>query len=138
MLSFLEQSDLINLSDKNGLNPLFYAVKNENFDILKVLLKQKSLNLDQKDKDRNTALHYAVIKKKLEAIDLLVEHGANIDAQNADGRTSLMLAAKAGDDELCDILLDYGADKLLTDKSGTYIILFITYLFLYNTIALPM
>lgn len=69
-------------------------------------------------KDRNTALHYAVIRKKIDAIDLLVEHGADLDAQNADGQTPLMLAAKTGDEELIDVLLDYGADKLIQDKLG--------------------
>ncbi len=56
-------------------------------------------------KDRNTALHYSVIQKKIEAIELLIEHGADIDAQNADGRTPLMLASHSGDEELVDFLL---------------------------------
>jgi ankyrin repeat protein len=54
----------------------------------------------------------------LEAIDLLIDHGADIDVQNADGRTALMLAAQVGDEELIDYLLDYGADKLIKDNTG--------------------
>lgn len=54
----------------------------------------------------------------MEAIDLLIDHGADIDVQNADGRTPLMLAAQVGDDELIDYLLDYGADKLIKDNTG--------------------
>ena len=54
----------------------------------------------------------------MEAIDLLIDHGADIDVQNADGRTALMLAAQVGDEELIDYLLDYGADKLIKDNTG--------------------
>jgi len=46
-----------------------------------------------------------VIQKKIEAIELLIEHGADIDAQNADGRTPLMLASQSGDEDLVDFLL---------------------------------
>ena len=50
LLNNLVQKNLINMPDKNGLNALFYALKSENFQILKVLLKEKNLDLDHKDK----------------------------------------------------------------------------------------
>ena len=54
LLSNLAQKSFINMPDKNGLNSLFYAVKSENLQILKVLLKEKNLDLDHKDKVRTT------------------------------------------------------------------------------------
>ena len=50
LLNNLDQKSLVNLADKNGLNPLLYAVKTENIQVLRVILEQKSLNLDFQDK----------------------------------------------------------------------------------------
>ncbi len=50
LLTHLNQKNLINMPDKNGLNSLFYVLKNENLLLLKVLLKEKNLDLDFKDK----------------------------------------------------------------------------------------
>lgn len=140
VLSHNEYRNLVNQPDSSGLNPLLYAVRYENLEILECLLNVNDLNLDYQDKvfyftfwiikfkknklffyflkDKNTALHYSVIQRKLKLIDLLIEKGADIDVQNADGKTSLMLAAQNGDEELIDYLLDYGADKNLKDKLG--------------------
>ena len=52
LLNNLDQKSLVNLADKNGLNPLLYAVKTENIQVLRVILEQKSLNLDFQDKVR--------------------------------------------------------------------------------------
>ena len=50
LLNNLVQKNLVNMPDKNGLNALLYAVKNENLQIMKVLLREKNLDLDHKDK----------------------------------------------------------------------------------------
>lgn len=118
LLLHLDNKNLVNIQDKNGLNPLIYAVKSENMAIVELLVKEKYVNLDHQDKDKNTSLHYSVIQRKYELIDILVDNGADIDVQNADGQTALMVAAKAGDDKLVDYLLDYGANKKLRDRTG--------------------
>jgi ankyrin repeat protein len=118
LLSHLDNKNLVNVPDKNGLNPLIYAVKGENMPLVELLVREKYVNLDHQDKDKNTSMHYSVIQQKYELIDLLVDSGANIDAQNADGQTPLMVAAKAGDDKLTDYLLDYGVNKKLRDRAG--------------------
>lgn len=69
-------------------------------------------------KDKNTALHFSIIQKNYEAVELLIDSGVEIDAQNADKRTPLMLAALAGDEHLTNLLLEYNADKTTVDQSG--------------------
>lgn len=118
LLIHLDNKNLVNIPDKNGLNSLIYAVKSGNVPLVEMLVKEKYVNLDHQDKDKNTSLHYSVIQRNYELIDLLVDNGADIDVQNADGQTALMVAAKAGDDKLTDYLLDYGADKKLRDRAG--------------------
>ena len=49
-------------------------------------------------KGRRTALHFAVTKKHLAVVELLVRKGADIKAQNGGGKSALDLAA--GDDEM--------------------------------------
>lgn len=119
LVSYLDQKNLINIPDRNGLNVLFYAIKVQNgLPILKLLLQKNLVNKSLVDKDKNTALHFATIQKNYEAIILLLENEMDADARNADGRTSLMLASLSGDERITEYLLEYNADKLIKDNSG--------------------
>jgi len=94
LISYLDQKNLINIPDRNGLTCLFYAIKVQNgVPILKLLFQKNLVNKSQSDKEKNTALHFAIIQKNYDAIVVLLENGLDIDARNTDGRTSLMLAA---------------------------------------------
>lgn len=119
LIDHLEQENLVNIPDKNGLTVLFYAIKAQNgLQILKLLFQKELVNKNLIDKDKNTALHFAIIQKNYEAIKLLVENGFEIDAQNADGRTPLMQAALSGDERLTEFLLESGADLQKKDRTG--------------------
>jgi hypothetical protein len=119
LLSYLDQKNLINIPDRNGLSVLFYTIRVQNgLSILKLLFKKNLANKSLVDKEKNTVLHYAIIQKNYDAIVVLLENGLDIDAQNIDGRTPLMLAALSGDEKLTEYLLEYGADKVLKDNSG--------------------
>ena len=107
LVSYLDQKNLINIPDRNGLNVLFYAIKVQNgLPILKLLLQKNLVNKSLVDKDKNTALHFATIQKNYEAIILLLENEMDADARNADGRTSLMLASLSGDERITEYLLE--------------------------------
>lgn len=119
LLNNLEQKNLVNIPDRNGLNVLFYAIKSQGgAPILQLLLDRKLAKLEFVNKDKNSALHFSIIQKNYEAVELLLESGAEIDAQNIDNRTPLMLAALAGDERLTAILLEYGANTDLKDQTG--------------------
>jgi ankyrin repeat protein len=119
LISYLDQKNLINIPDRNGLTCLFYAIKVQNgVPILKLLFQKNLVNKSQSDKEKNTALHFAIIQKNYDAIVVLLENGLDIDARNTDGRTSLMLAALSGDEKLTEYLLENGADIMVKDKSG--------------------
>ena len=51
LLNYLEdrQKNIINMPDRTGLNPLLYAVKNDNLSLLQILLREKRINLDYSD-----------------------------------------------------------------------------------------
>ena len=66
----------------------------------------------------NPPIVYAAASGDIEAMRLLVEHGADVNATNAIGLTPLMAGAQSGTQESVLWLLQYGAKPGATDRSG--------------------
>ncbi len=66
-----------------------------------------------RDKHGETPLHVAVRRRRLEAVRILLDHGANVDTQNAYGKTCFAHAVRRGFDEVAELLKDLGADTTL-------------------------
>jgi hypothetical protein len=64
---------------------------------------------DAKDANGWTALHWAAFKGHVEAMRLLMESGADMDAKDADGWTALHCAANNGHVEVIRVLAQLGA-----------------------------
>ncbi|EAY21413.1 hypothetical protein TVAG_198520 [Trichomonas vaginalis G3] len=67
-------------------------------------------NINDKDDDRNTALHYAAGCNCKEVVDFLISHGANIHEKDEDGNTSLHKAAEYNSKETTEALISFGAN----------------------------
>ena len=63
---------------------------------------------------QETLLHVATRRRRLEAVQLLVESGCDIEAQNAYGKTAYAHAVRRGFAEIADYLADQGADQTLS------------------------
>jgi ankyrin repeat protein len=63
-------------------------------------------------------LHAAVAGRNVEAVGLLLEHGAAVNARQQLGYTPLMGAAAAGREDMIDMLLRHGADPSLANDEG--------------------
>lgn len=63
---------------------------------------------------RETPLHVATRRRRKEAVEILLEHGAGIDERTAGGKTAYAHAARRGFDELTRLLSDRGASTLLS------------------------
>ena len=63
-------------------------------------------------------LHAAVAGRSLEAVKVLLAHGADVNARQQVGYTPLMGAAAAGRDDITDLLLARGADPSQTSDDG--------------------
>ncbi|XAR63286.1 hypothetical protein NMG60_11023173 [Bertholletia excelsa] len=109
-----------------GETALHLAVKNNQFEVLKILVEQlqqfsKGDVLNKKDNQGNTLLHLAVSKKQYEVVDLglnknVIPEGAmEINALNNRGLTALdvllLFQSEAGDREIEEILRQAGAKK---------------------------
>jgi len=118
----------INSQSQTGLNIIQYAITaHSNLSVPFKELVDEYLrlggNLEHKNNDGLTALHFAVAHKKPDILKYLIEKGADIDASDNNGMTPLYLAVSTytGEPELLEIikiLLKYGANPDKKNKAG--------------------
>jgi uncharacterized protein len=90
-------------------SPLIEAVKNQDVQAVRSLLKQKA-NVDATEADGSTALHWAAQRDDGQMVELLLGAGANVRAENRYKITPLYLAAVNGNAGVMERLLKAGAD----------------------------
>ncbi|KAK2874785.1 hypothetical protein Q8A67_021938 [Cirrhinus molitorella] len=95
--------------DKEEDSPLVVAIRNNHYDMTKLLLKF-SARVNQEGANRRTALHEAARLGLTDFVDLLLKYGAHPDPRSSYGLTPLALAAQAGHLEIIRTLLRRGAD----------------------------
>jgi ankyrin repeat protein len=94
---FIQSKDIINICDKYGNTALFFAVRINNIDIIKYLI-ENGADLNAKNEDYESVLHYAAYKKNnLETIKYLIENGADTNILDYSGRTPLSCAIEISD-----------------------------------------
>lgn len=82
---------------------------------LALLSLARGADIEYKDSDGNTALHWAVLNGNRTVVRLLLAHGATHGRRNEDGRSARDIAVKRGDAAML-ALLESGQR---TDKDGT-------------------
>ena len=80
------------------------------------LIYRKGVGINEKDEDGNTALHHAVLSRKLKAAEWLIEHKAKIDKTNKEKKTGFDLAVETDYRDMIQ-LLDRTRIKKAHDKS---------------------
>lgn len=106
------------LSDKR-VSPLCLAARYSSFQVVDYLIS-KGANVNFKDSDNWTPLHYAVLAGSLPRVQSLVEHGALVNSVcNAnDQRSPLHCAANSGYLDIAKYLVEKGADVNLANNIG--------------------
>lgn len=84
----------LNIRDNAGNTPLIDAILAEELSekTIKLLIDGPDINLDIKNNDALSALHFAAKYNHLNIVKLLLDAGANINAVNDEGDTALHLA----------------------------------------------
>lgn len=126
-----DDAQFVNTKDATGRTPLMWAVYanyNNPEDALdrdlarlyyvQNLLTRPGIDVQAKDKDGFTALHWAAWSGMPYCTLLLAEAGLDINAQEGNGYTPLMLAALRGNNEVVKMLLTLGADAGLKNAEG--------------------
>jgi ankyrin repeat protein/beta-lactamase regulating signal transducer with metallopeptidase domain/Tol biopolymer transport system component len=103
-----------------GARPLQYAAFAGSKGVAELLI-QKGAEIDAKNKDGLTALHYAVSGRDIDTARLLIAQGADVNAklQGPWGWTPLHYGAYYGAKDLVLLLLDHGADINAQTANGT-------------------
>jgi ankyrin repeat protein len=81
-------------------------------------LINSGIDINAKDNQGNTALHYAAQYYNTELIQLLINSGANVHAENNHGLTPLFFASRNLDPGIMISLIDIGADVNARDIVG--------------------
>ena len=106
--------------DKYGRNDLINAVIDNNMQEV-IRLLQSGMEVNKKDDNGWTALHFAAQNNCYEQAKVLIEYGAEIDSQDSIGNAPLFKAlfSYAGNDTgLIKLLLEKGANPDLKNYYG--------------------
>ena len=107
-------------STYDNCTPLMIAAERGQMKLVTFLIEHGA-NLDRRDKDDQTALHYAVCGSDVscEILSYLIENGAEVNAfTRHDNCTPLMLACKYGHLNAVTSLIEHGAKVNLQDAFG--------------------
>ncbi|XP_045694740.1 2-5A-dependent ribonuclease [Phyllostomus hastatus] len=94
----------VNVRGKKGKTPLILAVEKDHLDVVKMLLDQEHIEIDETDREGKTALLWAVELQLTEIAGLLCDKGASTDCGNL-----IWLASRHYDIALEKLLLNHGA-----------------------------
>jgi ankyrin repeat protein len=103
-------------------SPLAAAAEKSDHTAIHTLLKQHA-DVNARQVDGMTALHWAAHLDDLETARLLVKAGADVKATNRYGVTPLSLACENGNTEFVDLLLAGGADANTTLRGGETVLM---------------
>jgi serine/threonine-protein phosphatase 6 regulatory ankyrin repeat subunit B len=94
----------VNVADIYGLTPLMRAVSGQKLEVVRILLDEKTLRINAKDDQGETALHYAAASGSMEMSHMLLNRGANVVAKDSAGRTPAKIAKVEGHPELAEFI----------------------------------
>ncbi|WP_342273365.1 ankyrin repeat domain-containing protein [Spiroplasma endosymbiont of Acasis viretata] len=106
-----------NIEDKETFcSPLYYAVNNNNIEIVKLLLENDA-DINEQDINGSTPLHWAIECNNIEIVKLLLENDADINEQDINGCAPLHWAIECNNIEIVKLLLENDADINAQEKS---------------------
>lgn len=94
----------------NIFNEKNYGEYRNSPDKIKELVNNNKAQINTKDVDGNTVLHYAAYDNNEDAVKIFLDNGAIINAKNNMGCTALMYAADTGSTNIAKLLISRGAE----------------------------
>ena len=101
--------DVNSRGDSYGTTPLIVAADSDHDQVVCELIRAGA-DVNGKDNNKRTALHWASWRGHYSVVKTLIEAGANINEQDWRGRTPLMMAAHMSYDNIVVELIRAGAD----------------------------
>lgn len=98
------------------MKKIFDAALNNKTLEIKEYLRFGNVNL--KDENKNSLLHYAAMGNAIEVANLLLDNYANLNSKNNKGETPLFYAVNKGEIGFARLLCRYGADINVLNEKG--------------------
>jgi len=111
------------LLERGARHHIFSAIAVGDLDHIRGLVKDNPAALDRRRsrfEHRQTALHFAISRRRYDIIDLLIELGANLEAEDMHGETPLAFAMLRGDREAMKRLYAAGARPPKTVETSDF------------------
>ncbi|XP_061819055.1 receptor-interacting serine/threonine-protein kinase 4 [Nerophis lumbriciformis] len=105
-----------NLANGRGSTPLHLATEKHLKPLAELLLGRRSTNVNAKDEDQYTALHWAAHNGDEAVTRLLLDRGAAINETDGQRRTAAHVACQHGHENVVRVLLSRGADVRVKGK----------------------
>jgi ankyrin repeat protein len=115
--AFLVLCSAVSLAATDADTRLIEAAKDGKPTVVRALIQQHA-DVNSREIDGTTALHWAVRSDDRESVQLLIRAGAQVNVTNRYGLTPLSLAATNGDPEVVSLLLESGADPETASPEG--------------------
>lgn len=118
MQSLLRKVDINYASPYIGKTALMLAAENNKPEVIRLLLRQRSINLEKYDHDRRTALMLAAKMGAIPCMEVLLLGGARLHNTDRVGMNALLIAVNNNQKEAVKFLLDKGMPIESTDYLG--------------------
>ena len=104
--------------DWNQNNPLHLACTFNRPEMVKHLLEEETISVDDQDEGSATAILKAAYSGNVEIAQMLINRKCFISAEDKDGNNALLVAAMRNHTELALLVIKYGIDVSCVNQSG--------------------
>jgi ankyrin repeat protein len=94
------------------------ALINKEYHTMKSLVLNGLSNINERDQDGNTVLHFLADRVDPKWVEWVINQGADVNVVNRDGITPLFGASQIGDFDNVEMLLKHGALPNIQDEEG--------------------
>ena len=106
--------------ERDGFTPLHLASLGGYSDIVETIFKDKEIDINEKTKEGDSAIHLASLQDNSVVVDLLLKNQSKIVDANKDGMSPIHVAAANGNKSVLKIIFEkYIADKRVEKRVAT-------------------
>jgi ankyrin repeat protein len=98
----------IGVRNFKGDNALHIAIQCTSYDIIELLVQTNKIQIDTKNNDGWSPLHFAAWTGRGDVVEMLLKNGAEVNIKNNFNHTPLRTANRNGKTEVVELLRGYG------------------------------